>query len=42
MITQLQVQKSFVEYVEVPQTQFSDRVVGIWLRHRDRYTVQIV
>ena len=27
VITQLQFQQSFVEYVEVPQTQFSDRVV---------------
>ena len=26
-ITQLQFQQSFVEFVEVPQTQFSDRVV---------------
>ena len=27
-ITQLRFQQSFVEFVEVPQTQFSDRVVG--------------
>ena len=29
VITQLQFQQSSVEYVEVPQTQFSDRVVDI-------------
>ena len=28
VITQLLIQLSFVEYVEVPQTQFSDRVVA--------------
>ena len=29
VITQLQFQQSFVEYVEVLQTQFSDRVMDI-------------
>ena len=29
MITQLKFQQSFVEYVEVPQAQFSDRVLDI-------------
>ena len=40
-ITQLQFQQSFVEYVEVPQLQFFDRVV-VQLLHRDRYTVKTV
>ena len=34
-------QQVFVEYVEVPQLQFFDRVV-VQLLHRDRYTVQTV
>ena len=38
---QLQFQQVFVEYVEVPQLQFFDRVV-VQLLHRDRYTVQTV
>ena len=41
VITQLLFQQSFVEFVEVPQTQFSDRVV-VQLLHSDRYTVQTV
>ena len=34
-------QQVFVEYVEVPQLPFIDRVV-VQLLHRDRYTVQSV
>ena len=41
VIVQLQFQQSFVEYVEVPQLQFFDRVV-VQLLQRDRYTVQTV
>ena len=36
-----QFSQSFVENMEVPQTQFFDRVV-VQLLHRDRYTVQTV
>ena len=36
VITQLQFQQFFVEYVEVPQLQFIDRVVVFQLLHRDR------
>ena len=38
---QLQFQQGFVDYVEVPQLQFFDRVV-VQLLYRDRYTVQTV
>ena len=41
VIMQLQFQQGFVDYVEVPQLQFFDRVV-VQLLHRDRYTVQTV
>ena len=41
VIMQPQFPQSFVENMEVPQTQFFDRVV-VQLLHRDRYTVQTV
>ena len=41
VIMQPQFPQSFVENIEVPQTQFFDRVV-VQLLHRDRYTVQTV
>ena len=41
VIMQPQFPQSFVENVEVPQTQFFDRMV-VQLLHRDRYTVQTV
>ena len=40
-VTMLLKFQQFVEYVEVPQLQFFDRVV-VQLLHRDRYTVQTV
>ena len=40
-VTMLLKLQQFVEYMEVPQLQFLDRVV-VQLLHRDRYTVQTV
>ena len=40
-VTMLLKLQQFVEYVEVPQLQFFDRVV-VQLLHRDRFTVQTV
>ena len=40
-VTMLLKLQQFVDYVEVPQLQFFDRVV-VQLLHRDRYTVQTV